>query len=163
MWEGYCWNGYNFPETSACLLKSRNKSGCGIPPLRASENTKLLTNDDAEAKLFTSMKGNLEWEQISRHTKNTVSQLESLCCTRSGWDLPEVCKAMATGLAKLLNPISWPSLNSGWLSMKWNFGVLKLIFRGGDSESRKSYRSICLTLVISKSVETLVKNYSPNP
>jgi hypothetical protein len=119
-----------------------------------------ITVDRAPPRPNSDVNGGLQDIPIERNVvKNLLLQLNPTSAPGPDNIHPKFVKEMADFLTEPLCQIFRLSLDSGRLPKEWKIGVIKPIFKGGDPANPQNYRPICLTSVICKVMEKLLKKF----
>ena len=165
------------PKRLFAYLRRRIKESNGVPPLIDKPSGNLLTSDYDKADALR-----LQYESV--FTEDTLHPTEPLKlydlqindCHFNAADVgkllssldeqsapgpddlhPRVLKHLAPIIAAPLTSIFKKSLTEGRLPSQWKFGIVKPMFKGGSKNDPSSYRPVCLTSVICKVMEKIIK------
>ncbi|CAH8511872.1 unnamed protein product [Dicrocoelium dendriticum] len=164
------------PKMFFSYLKRGTKGGNGIPSLYSSKHAALLQEDAAKADLlaqqYSSVFTNetpfsdvvLPCSSLLDHLEistETVTQflLQLDPNTSPGPDglHPLFLKTVAKYIAAPACHVFRCSIESGRLPSAWKLGIVKPIFKGGNRQDPANYRPVCLTSVMCKIMERILK------
>lgn len=165
------------PKALYSYLKRSTKAGSGIPALFSSEQVSLLDDDGAKASLFAlqyssvySLETPLPGDTTPIHPSPLIHVEMSVDDVAKGLrDLdpnsspgpdglhPLFLKTVADCIAAPVCQLFRHSLQAGRLPVAWKLGTVKPIYKGGDRHDPANYRPICLTSVLCKLMERILK------
>ena len=166
------------PKQLFTYIKRRTKSGNGIPPLSVRPDSAELALDDShKAETLAKQYGSVYTAESS--PPPDISSISSVTLDDLDFTTQEVCNLLQNlkpdsspgpddihplVLRRLADLISTPvfeifrrSLDEGRLPKNWKRAVIKPIYKGGSRTDPANYRPICLTSVLCKTFERLVK------
>ncbi|CAI2738311.1 unnamed protein product [Dicrocoelium dendriticum] len=165
------------PKLLFSYLRRRTKAVNGIPALYSKENDTTLHDDDAKAGLLA-----LQYSSVFSTEPPFTCDLAST--PSRTLERLEISPELVVKLLFELNPNSSPgpdglhplflrtlaeyiavpvcqifqrSLDAGRLPLAWKMGTVKPIYRGGNRQDPGNYRPICLTSIVCKVMERILK------
>ena len=167
-------------KTFYAYLKNQLKCKCDVPPIKScnglvdGNKNKAELFSDYFAKHFTLDNGHIpdyaikNTDSISIFKCDAKSIVKIVSKMRGGFSLdPQYycmffVKNLIANLAKPLGIIFDKSLSEGTLVNDWKIADIVPVLKSGDPQMCENYRSISLTSVFSKILETIVKDQMLN-
>ncbi|CAH8458231.1 unnamed protein product [Dicrocoelium dendriticum] len=167
----------NTPKTLFSYLKRSTRAGSGIPALCSSEHEDPVHEDTDKASLLARQYSSV-YSTSASFTDRTVctppSLLEhvdintdvvlKLLCELDPYSSPGpddlhplFLKTVAQYIASPITQVFRRSFQSGLLPTAWKMGIIKPIYKGGNRQDPASYRPICLTSIVCKIMERVLK------
>ncbi|XP_061128372.1 uncharacterized protein LOC133150090 [Syngnathus typhle] len=170
------------PKLLFAYLKRRTKAGSGIPTLRSPGSEDLLLQDAEKAESLGSQYASVytvEPQILDSHIPVPDSGFHHLVFEREnvmkallelrpdsspGPDEmhPAFLRTIVEHIAEPVRHILQLSLETGRLPVDWKIGTVKPIFKGGARHDPTNYRPICLTSIVCKVMEKLLKRALQN-
>ncbi|CAH8657915.1 unnamed protein product [Dicrocoelium dendriticum] len=164
------------PKRIFAYVKRRLRPIANIPVLEGSEGQPLTSSTDRASALATHFASVFASDQVSvmSSTSTAPAELNSLDCNiedvrkilanldgtkPAGPDgiHPLILKSLSTIIAPSVTELFNRSLSTGLLPDDWKCSVVKPIPKGGNPSKVDNYRPICLTAVLAKTLEKIVK------
>ena len=165
------------PKRLYAYIKRSTKDCRGIPTLTNPDDDEPVLDDSNKAELLSQQYASVFTEETPFCNADDVlniTQLDSLCfnpadvrtlllqidCNSApGPDAlhPIILKTLADIIAQPVAFLYQLSMDSGRLPVDWKYGEVKPIFKGGARHSPQNYRPICLTPILCKIMEKLIK------
>ncbi|CAI2739050.1 unnamed protein product [Dicrocoelium dendriticum] len=165
------------PKALFSYLKRSTRAGSGIPALYSLAHVGLLDDDAAKASL-------LAMQYASVYSMETPFPSDAMPILPSSLEHVEMSADVVAKGIRELDPNSSPgpdglhplflrtvadfiaapvcrifrhSLEVGRLPIAWKVGIVKPIHKGGDRQNPANYRPICLTSILCKVMERILK------
>ncbi|CAH8608113.1 unnamed protein product, partial [Dicrocoelium dendriticum] len=165
------------PKKLFAYLKRSTKAGNGIPALYSSKEDTVLHDDMAKACLLASQYSSVYTTEATlvvedtpchssplEHVEITTDRvLELLLDLNSNSSLgpdglhPLFLKEVAEFIAAPICQVFRSSLEAGRLPTKWKANVVKPMYKGGNRQDPVNYRPICLSSILRKTTERILK------
>ncbi|CAI2737970.1 unnamed protein product, partial [Dicrocoelium dendriticum] len=167
----------NCPKKLFAYLKRNAKTGSGIPALSSFKEGTVLYGDDEKANLLAAQYSSVYSVESpllnnclpAHHSSMDEVEINPEVVTKLLLELdpnsspgpdglhPSFLKTIAEYVAVPLCQVFRQSLEVGCLPTGWKAGTVLPKYKGGNKQDPANYRPICLTSVVCKNMERIVK------